>query len=263
MYIHQFLRIYIWNSKLNISRCMEYRLDFFIGLIVNLLLACAGPVFQYLLFSQVNGYPGWSIQEIILFQGILLVALGLKTVLTGNVAGYVESLIRQGSLDRLLLRPYSSIGMILANGFSLDGIGTVAAGVVISMVTIIRMRICPPVYVWLMTLFAIGMGLVLFIAFDILLSCVMIRLVNIGRLNEIFNSIAKFGQYPLELYPKWVRLLFLSVVPFAIWVNIPCRILLEDIGKYMIVPFLVVFVFLGLSLYCWNGCIKHYSSAGG
>lgn len=259
----RFIEIFWWNCKLNMAKSMAYRLDFCIGLCVNLLIACAGPIFQYLLFSQVNGYPGWTMQEIVFFQGMLLLILGLRNLLFGNVAGYVQNLIYEGSLDQLLLRPYSSIGMILANGFSLDGIGTVAAGVVISLVAMLRMQLLPPWYLWVITALSIIVSLLFFVAFDIFLASVMIRLVQIGRLNEMFATIAKFGQYPLEVYPKGMRLLFSTVIPFAVWINIPCKIFLYGLQVYMIVPVVCVVLLLFLALCSWNGCMKHYTSAGG
>ncbi|MDE6567316.1 MAG: ABC-2 family transporter protein [Lachnospiraceae bacterium] len=259
----KFIEIFWWNCKLNMAKSMAYRLDFCIGLCVNLLIACAGPIFQYLLFSQVNGYPGWTMQEIIFFQGMLLVILGLRNLLFGNVAGYVQNLIFDGSLDQLLLRPYSSIGMILANGFSLDGIGTVAAGTVISIVAMMRMHLIPPWYLWIITALSVVVSLLLFMSFDIFLASVMIRLVRIGRLNEMFDTIAKFGQYPLEVYPKGMRLLFSTFVPFAVWINIPCKIFLHGLQAYMMVPVVCVVLILLLALQGWNRCMKHYTSAGG
>ena len=255
--------IFFWSCKLSIARSMEYRLDFFLGLFVNLLLSLAGPLFQYLLFAQVDGYPGWGISEIILFQGVLLLVLGLKTLLFGGVFVYVQKLIHRGGLDRLLLRPCSSIGMILANGFSLDGIGTVLAGIIIMAVMLYRLQLKVSVFVCLAVLLSIVAGLALFVSFQIFLACAMVRLVHIGRLNEIFDTIARFGQYPMELYPKGARLFFATILPFAIWVNIPCKILLDGIQGYMF--FTVVFVALlyGAAVYSWNLCIRHYTSAGG
>lgn len=261
--MRNFFNIFLWNCKLNMAKSMAYRLDFIIGVTVNLLIALAGPVFQYLLFAQVNGYPEWTIQEIILFQGVLLLVLGTKNLLFGNVAGYVQGLIYEGSLDQLLLRPYSSIGMILANGFSLDGIGTVISGCVVIAAAMIQMHLFPAWYMWIAALAVMVMGLLLFVSFDIMLAAAMIRLVNIGRLNEMFFTITKFGQYPLEVFPKGMRLLFISLVPFAVWVNIPCKILLGELRTYMCIPIVFVAMFFGMAMYSWSCCMKRYTSAGG
>lgn len=263
MKIFKFLQIFLWNSSLNIASSMEYRFDFLLGLFVNLLLALAGPVFQYLLFAQVNGCPGWTVSEIILFQGILLFMFGLKTLLLGKIPEYVQKLIWGGGLDRLLLRPYSSVGMILANGFSLDGIGTVLAGMIIIIVMFWKLQLRIHITAALTSLLAIGMGLVLFAAFDILLACVMIRLVNIGRLNEVFDTLTKFAQYPMELFPGAAKFVFITIVPFAVWVNIPCKILLDGIQGYMFLTFFIVILFYFLAVHNWNLCMKHYTSAGG
>lgn len=153
--------------------------------------------------------------------------------------------------------------MVLANGFSLNGIGTVLAGMVISAVMLWKLQLHIPILSCLAVLLAIGMGLMLFAAFDILLACVMIRLIHIGRLNELFDTLTKFGQYPMELFPKSSRLVFLTVLPFAVWVNIPCRILLNGMQGYMFLTFSIVILFYCLAVYSWNRCMKHYTSAGG
>lgn len=261
--IKKFWNIFSWNCRLNIAKSMEYRLDFCIGMVVNLLFSCAGPVFQYLIFAQVQGFYGWTLAELLLFQGILLFVTGMRTLLLGRVQAYVQRLVRRGGLDQLLLRPFSSIAMVVANGFSLDGISPVIAGAVISGVAMgrITLRISFPNLVLLVC--SLAMAVLLFISVDILLACVCIRLINIGRLGEIFDSLSRFGQYPLEIFPKAMGYVFLSVIPFGIWVNIPCRILLDGIRIYMFVTFGFVLLLLCLSVACWNMCMRHYTSAGG
>ncbi len=263
MKIRKYGEVFLWNSKLSIARSMEYRFDFCLGLFVNLLLALAGPLFQYLIFSQVDGYPGWTVSEIILFQGVLLFLFGLKSLLLGNVSWNIQKLIHRGELDRLLLRPCSSVVLVLANGFSFDGIGTVLAGIVIIVVMLHRLQQKISVLSLAAVVLSVGMGLLLFAAFEILLASVMVRLVNIGRLNELFDTLTKFGQYPMELFPRGAGFLFITMIPFAVWVNIPCRILLDGVQAYMFLTFLMVFFIDCLALYSWNLCIKHYTSAGG
>lgn len=263
MRIKKFWDVFSWNCRLSIAKSMEYRLDFWIGMVVNLLFSCAGPVFQYLIFAQVQGFYGWTLTELILFQGVLLFVSGMRTLLLGRMQGYVQRLVRHGELDQLLLRPFSSIGMVISNGFSLNGMSTVIAGVVISGAAWVRMNLQVSFWDIILLICSLIMAVVLYISFDILLACVCIRLVNIGRLGEIFDSLFRFGQYPLEIFPKALRCVFLTVMPFAIWVNIPCRILLDGIRMYMFAAFGFTIVLLYISVGCWNLCMKHYASAGG
>lgn len=259
----KFLKIYFWNSKLNIARGMEYRLDFFVGMFVNLLFTGAGPIFQYLVFRQIHGFPGWSLQDILLFQGILLLVLGIRASFLGGNADYVQVLVRKGQLDILLLRPVSSLAMVLSRGFSFENIGSVFAGLVLVVYGIENSGVRLSVWKILGFIFAILAGLLFFLSIDILYCCMVVFLIHIGRLKEIFDNIAKFGQYPLEMFSKGLQGVLFTVLPMALWVNVPCKILLEGIHLYLFSGVVFLVVWLVGSICLWNLCIKRYTSAGG
>lgn len=263
MELVKFLRIYIWNSKLNIARGMEYRSDFLVGMLVNLLFTGAGPVFQYLVFQQTDGFPGWSLQNILLFQGVLLLVLGIREAFLGGCPEYAQMMVRKGELDTLLLRPCSSLGMILSRGFSVENIGSVFAGAVLVVYGIQKSGIIPSFWETVGFLGALAAGLLFFLSVDILYSCMVVFLVHIGRLKEIFDNIAKFGEYPMEMFSKGVQGVLLTVLPMALWVNVPCKILLEGMHLYLFSGMVFLILWLTGSIWLWNLCIKKYTSAGG
>lgn len=263
MELIKFFRIYGWNSKLNIARGMEYRFDFLVGMGVNLLFNGAGPLFQYLVFEQVGGYPGWSMDEILLFQGILLLVLGIRGTFLGGYPDYVQLMVRKGELDTLLLRPFSSLGTILSRGFFLENIGSVFAGGVLVACGVRNCGVSITAGEGLFFIAALICGLLFFLSIDIYYSCLVVFLIHIGRLKEIFDNLAKFGQYPLEMFSKGMRAALYTVLPMALWVNVPCKILLEGVGMYMICGVIFVVPWLAGSICLWNLCMKRYTSAGG
>jgi len=263
MEVIKFFRIYLWNSKLNIARGMEYRTDFLVGMGVNLLFTGAGPVFQYLVFRQINGFPGWSLQDILLFQGILLLVLGIRGSFLGGYPEYVQLMVRKGELDTLLLRPFSSLGMILSRGFFVENIGSVLAGAVLVVYGVEKSGARPGAWEMLGFFGAMVCGLLFFLSIDILYSCMVVFLIHIGRLKEIFDNLAKFGQYPLEMFPRGMRGVMYTVLPMALWVNVPCKILLEGMHLYLFYGVVFLFLWLAGSICLWNLCMKKYTSAGG
>jgi ABC-2 type transport system permease protein len=106
-------------------------------------------------------------------------------------------------------------------------------------------------------------GLVLFMAFEVLFSCMVIVFVHLGRLFEIVNYLSRFGEYPLDIYSNVTRLIFITVVPFAVWVHIPAKILLGSLDYYMLYSLVFCFLFFLGSLKLWDICLKRYTSAGG
>ena len=263
MELIKFFRIYVWNSKLNIARGMEYRFDFLVGVAVNLLFTGAGPIFQYLVFEQIGGFPGWSMEEILLFQGILLLVLGIRGTFLGGYPDYVQMMVRKGELDTLLLRPFSSLGTILSRGFFLENIGSALAGGVLAAWGVKSCGADITLGRGLGFIAAVICGLLFFLSIDILYSCLVVFLIHIGRLKEIFDNLAKFGQYPSEMFSRGMGAVLHTVLPMALWVNVPCGILLEGVQAYMLIGVAFVALWLAGSIRLWNLCMRRYTSAGG
>lgn len=262
--VARLLRLFYYQSKLKISRAMMYRFDFLIGMTVALCFSSIGPVLQYLIFTQTKGFPGWNLKQIILFQGVLLFVLGIRRILFGDLHYFVTELIQKGDLDRLLIKPSPAIGIILASGFNLNGIGTLLAGSVIMGYSIHALDLT--ITAGAIGLFALSIlfGIVLFLALEIMFTCAVIVLVNIGRLDDIVQSITGFGEYPLSIFTAALKIALVTFIPFAVWVNYPAEALLNrwDNGQAA-VSFLVCMLLLGISLSFWKLCLRRYTSAGG
>lgn len=255
--------LFVSNSKLNIARQMEYRLNFFLGSFIALIFSGIGPVLQYLIFTQTKGFPGWNLDQIILFQGVLLFVLGLRRMLFGELHWFISHLIWRGELDRLLLKPYPPIGIILASGFSLNSTGSLLAGIIITVYSVIQLNLVIGFLQILLFLVYLAIGLVLFMALEVLFSCMVVVIVRLGRMHEIFDFLSRFGEYPLDIYSNVTRLVFITVVPFAVWVYIPAKILLGSLEFYMLYSLLFSILFFLGSLKVWGLCLRKYTSAGG
>lgn len=255
--------LFMWNSRLAIARSMEYRFNFILGSFISLVFSYIGPILQYLIFTQTNGFPGWNLDQIILFQGVLLVVLGIRRTLFGELHGFVSQLIHRGELDRLLLKPYPPIGIILVSGFSMNSIGSILSGIIIVVYSIVKMELRIGLLQWLLFLVFVLAGLVLYMALEVLYSSVVMVLVQIGRLNEVFDFFARFGEYPLDIFSSAMKLIFITVIPFAVWVYIPAKLLLGALDAYMAYSFVFCFLFFIVCLKIWDVCLKKYTSAGG
>lgn len=261
--ILRLFELFIWNSRLAVARNMEYKFNFVLGSFISIVFSSIGPVLQYLIFTQTKGFPGWNLDQIILFQGVLLIVLGLRTLFFGELQDFVYRLVRRGDFDRLLLKPYPPIGIILASGFSMNSLGSILGGIIITVYSTLKLDLHVGVVQLGLFLIFIAAGLALFMALDVLFSCIVIVLVQMGRLNEFFNFIARFGEYPLSIYPNALRLAFITVVPFAVWVNIPAQLLLGSLDVYMLYSLVFCFAFLFVCLKVWGLCLRKYTSAGG
>lgn len=258
------IRLFYFNSKLKVFRGLQYRFDFFMGLFVSIGLSSVGPIMEYLVFLQLKGYPSWNLDQIILFQSIMLLWLGLKDVIFGEVRVYVEGMIRGGSFDRLLLKPYPPIGIILTSGFYYQGFGTIIAGLIIIAIALKRLGLSINLAQLIILSGLLVSGLILYMSIVIIYSIIAINVVHMGRLGEIIDRLLHFSRYPIEIFPLIVRMVAVVFFPVALWVYFPAQTLLNRFNIGMaIISIISCFVVLFLSIKLWNASLKKYTSAGG
>jgi ABC-2 type transport system permease protein len=257
------LRLYNWHMKLSISRAIIYRFDFLTGLFISIIVSGLGPYVQYLFFTQTKGYPGWTLDEIILFQGILLLWFGVRDTLFGDIRGTVMQMVWKGEFDRLLLKPYPPIGMILCSGFQLNGIGSCIAGILLTGLSISHLHIDFRLTTLLLLIVTVISGVILFMAITIFFCTILIMLIQMGRINEMFESITTFANYPTNIFPTVLRVAMVTFLPFAIWTYYPTQILLNRADGMFWSAVAGSLALFGISIKVWNSCLRNYTSAGG
>jgi ABC-2 type transport system permease protein len=257
------LRLYAWNVKLGISRSLAYRFDFVIGLITSILFSGTAPFLQYIFFTQTKGYPGWNLHQIMLFQGMLLFWLGLRQMLFGNVLEQAYGLVRKGDFDRLLVKPYPPLGVLLCSGFNLKGIGATLSGVALAGYGFTQLDLVPSFWQILLALFMLICSIFFFMGVTTLLCTIIIMLVEIGRVEELVERVMGFGDYPINIYPRILRQTFLTVFPFAIWAYVPSQIMLDRLNSGVWTAAAGCFVVFIVSVWYWNRSLNKYTSAGG
>ncbi len=256
-------QLFVLNSKLTISRITQYRFDFFVGILISTMFSSIGPILQYLIFTQTKGFPEWTLNQIILFQGVLLLVLGFRGLLFGNVKNQFINFVRKGDLDRLLLKPYSPMGILFATSFTLDNLGTIIAGGIITIWSIVTLGLEITIGKIILLLVCVFFGILLNMVFDIFhCSLIMITIAD-GGIQGIINAYLRFSEYPLQIYPKVLQTLFVMGVPLAIFIYFPTQVLLGRIDLSLLYGCLSTLVLFFLSLQLWKQVLKKYTSAGG
>lgn len=248
---------------MKLERGMQYRSDFFMGILIAFTFSILAPIFQYLIFSQCRGYPRWNLNQVMVLQGVTLLWLGVKDLLFGEVRAAVEAMVKGGEFDRLLLKPYPAIGIILAGGFYYQALGSIIAGFIVCGISLNRLGLV--LSWWQAGVFAVffGGGILLYMTITILYCALAIRLTSMGRLGEILDKLLQFSQFPQEILPQAARLITLTFLPVAVWIYFPTETLLNrlDIKAFISLAVCIALFWAGISI--WNFNVKKYTSAGG
>jgi ABC-2 type transport system permease protein len=255
--------LFLLQTQVKLARMMQYRVDFAVGVLVSLGFSAMMPLFQLLIYSRTRGFPGWSYHQILLFQGVLLVTSGLRELLLGDVRPQIEQLTERGELDRLLTKPFPPLLLILTGGFSPYSFGLIVVGAGTLGYAWAQPGVGVTVGGFALFLVLLCASLMLALSASILYCTLAVRWTYLMRLDETMDKVLGFGNYPLQVYPTFFRVVFLTLLPFSVATFLPAQALLGRVGPSALTATAATLAVFVLMLWFWHRQLEQYTSAGG
>lgn len=257
------LKIFLKMKEQYIKTEMEYPANFWMMLFSGVLTRAVGIATPYVIYSNLPDIAGWKRDEICLILSFLFIAEGLCSVLFQGIWEMPE-MVFNGRFDCILSRPVSPLFQVLSYGMGLQGISVFLTGAV-----------CLPVFLKkigglnagnvVISLFLILCGTLLCMSVYLLGNSMVFWFDAGGRttIPYTMSSIGQYARYPIEIYPRAVRILLLFFVPYAFICVIPAQILRGAFsGTWCFATACVsIFFFLFARAVFYRG-IGHYESMG-
>jgi viologen exporter family transport system permease protein len=215
-------------ASASIREQMDYRRSFMLEIVGKAAVTGLELAALLFLFARIDAIGGWSKWEVVYLYGLASMALGAAELLTSGLDRTPE-MVRTGAIDGLLVRPLSPLVQMLCREIKLFELGRGLQGLVAMA---IAMRHLPGsaepgalalLVVSLVSTVAIYSGLFLAAA----ASCFWTV-----QSGEAFNAFTYGGvqmtQYPISVYPRWLRDLFLYAIPIGFTTYVPA---FDALGK--------------------------------
>lgn len=259
-----YIRLYPYFVSRSVQARMSYKSDFILGVVASILMQSLGFVFVWTIFRGVPEVNGWNFNQMMFVYGMSAIALGLNEFLfagTWRISRYVQD----GELDRLLLRPVSTMFSILAADVTLHGLGSVLFGLAVCIVSLVRLQIALSAGMILFWIVAMVCGALIFFAMNMLMATLAFWVTDSQSAMMVLQNVSEFGKYPAPIYGKWLRIVISFVIPFAFTSYYPATFLL---GKslepiYWIGPVAAAAICVTVAALFWRFALGRYQSAGG
>jgi ABC-2 type transport system permease protein len=242
---------------------MEYRINFFIGVISTVFAQGAGLAMVWVVMSQVPDINGWTLDELLLIYGMLTLAKSINHMFADNLWTIGRNYIRTGGFDRFLVRPIDPLFHLLADRFCHDGIGYFLVGLLLVIRSLIVLSI-PISFATLSYLFlAVLSGGVIFIALNLITAVSAFWIVQSIPVTRSVFEMHEFAKFPLTIYPKTIAVILTWLIPYGFASFYPASYLLgRDVGilAWLAFPVAALLLFLGYRL--WIFGLRHYTSTG-
>ena len=253
--------------RINLRSAAQYRASFLMQTLSQLIMT-AGDLLAVLVLMGRFGHIGrWSPPEILLFFGAMQWTFALTEILNRGL-GTLTGEIRSGGFDAVLLRPRSALKQVILSRIDPRRIGTMAVGLAAIVLATRLLGLAWTLPRLLLLLWSsIGTVALLMGLFLIEASVSFFTVQGIEAVNILTYGGRQVCQYPVDVYPSPIRLLFMYVAPIALCLHLPLGVILG----HSILPWpdwavwlspLAGFLFFALITLLWRFGVKRYQSTG-
>ena len=245
---------------------MQYKVDFLVSLFFEALLQSVDFAILAAIMLRFPEIAGWTVYEIGVLYGMSWIAMSLYRTLAPELHDFERHIVN-GTFDSFLIRPWPTLMVLLSRNLELRRLGGAAQGLVIFWISaghLLEVGRIGRADVAIM----IGLALIgSVIAFSLSLATATFAF-WIGRSDDLqtFTMFAPItaSQYPLTVFPGWLRGLLTSILPVAFINFVPVQYLLDKGGSWWSLASSPVAACLSFAAAYsfWRYGERHYHSTG-
>lgn len=258
----KYLSVYKQLLKANWYALIEYRVDFISKLTSAMVFTFWHVIAVFLLTYNVPSVFGWTRNELLLLSATYSVFIGLYHAFISRNMARIANEVYFGRLDFLLLKPIDS--QLSASLWIVDYISLFRCifglGLTMYFINIMHLVITPIQIVVYLFVTIIGIG----ILYSIWLSFVSLTIFNprLSNIVALLFHLSNIARYPQEMYSKLPVYLSLSLLPLALIMTTPTKVLLQKFNGYLGLEIIILFLLLGgVSRFIWTKSLHYYTSA--
>jgi ABC-2 type transport system permease protein len=248
---------------------MQYKASFLLEMLGFALTTGLDFAVIAILFSRFPSLAGWSVHEVGLLYGLTMTAFSLTEMLGRGFDAPFEAMMARGTFDTVLTRPQGTFFQVLASEFQLRRLGRTLQGGAVLIYAMSGLAIDWTLANVLLVPITIASGVVVFLGLFVIGATICFWTI---KTPEVINAFTFGGStltsYPLSIYHRWLREIFLFVVPVA-FVNYPAALLLlgrrDPHGLNPDLAWgapLVAAIFFGIAHTFWRTGVSKYTSSG-
>ncbi len=258
----RYLRLYRAFALNCIARAMEFRAQFFAGVVGYAIWTAVSLLFIDIVFGQVGAVRGWSRDEMWVLYGTFVVLESFCYGALGPNMWRFAGGVRDGSLDLALTKPVSTQFFVSARYLDLNGCLNSLGGFALIGVGLHRMAHLPSLLDWLLWASLLACGFTL--AYAIWFVCVTFAVwaVKLDGIAVVFDPMMQMARFPLQIYPARALTFLTLILPVAFLTTFPTQALLGRAHPTTLLAALALAAtFLAFSGWFFRFALRFYGSA--
>ena len=248
---------------------LKYRTSFLTSVLAQALVTFADCVVILALFGRVPSLGGWDRGEVLVLYACSVMSFGLADAVVSPIE-QTATYVREGTFDRLLVRPASVLGQILGDEFRLRDTGRlVQASLVLAVTLASGAAVVPSVPRGLFLVPTVLCGAITFGGLFVAVNTVAFWFPGSKEVGNAFTYGGEtVAHYPTHMFQPWFRRFVFFVVPVGVVTYMPGIFVLDapnPLGIPVWVQILSPLVFVpvcGVAALVWRLGLRRYESTG-
>lgn len=221
------MRVYWKFFIMELKSQMQYKVSFLLTTLGQFLTAFTMFFGIKFLFGRISGVDDFTYGQVLLCFSVIMMSFSIGELAGGGLTVF-SGMLREGDLDRILVRPRSVIGQVIMPNMDFSRVGLlVQAAVVLG----IAMPASGVQWTWqkvlVLGIMTICGSVVFFCLFLLIAALSFFTIQPLECLNILTYGMRQFGQYPFSVYGQKVLRLLTFVIPLALVQYYPLLYLLD------------------------------------
>ncbi|MBW7459020.1 ABC transporter permease [Paenibacillus sepulcri] len=261
----KWLRMYHLLVVASLRSRMQYKFNFWFSSLMAALINVVEFAMLAIILLKFGHIKGWSLAEAGYLYAILTLSKAIYRTVASDVH-HLEKYLLSGDLDSLLLRPVPVLLGLMSFNVSFR-IGEIIQGAAVLAVSMQALFAAGQIS-WAsipLTLLVILSGALLLFGIGLLTATAGFWITRIEELQNITEDAARTAvQYPVSIYPKWMEVMLLSVIPVAFANYVPSLYILRGEGGVWLLlsAFAAAVLVFAAGLFMWRVGLSRYQSTG-
>ena len=257
------MKLYLNSLALHLKSELEYRINFIISFLSQILIFFTYYFVILALFSKFNNIKGFTLYEVLLCFSMIRLGFSFNEVFARGI-DKVDKLIIEGGFDRLLLRPKNLILQVLCSDGDFVKVSRLIQSIIVLIIALINLKIeITFMKIICLILMLISSCVIFFGIFLLAASYCFITIQGLEVRNVFTDGGKHMAQYPIGVFKKGFVFFFTFIIPYAFVNYYP---LLYFIGKkdniiYAFSPLVVLLYLIPCFIVFYMG-VKKYEGSG-
>ena len=260
----RYLAIYRLTARNSLIREMNFKLNFLLWIVVELLWFVGQLAFIEVLYGQVNDIAGWSKWQVVALVGVhQIIAQLFQAYFYLNLVALPE-LVRTGRLDLMLTLPIDAQFAVSTRQVAFDCIINSFVGVGIVTLALVKLGMMPSVLQLALFAVAIPFGVAVHYAVMFGLSSISFWFIRAQSFIHGYFNLFHIGRYPDAVFRGVFRFIFTWLMPIILVSNVPAKILtrpLESPFASLATLAIATVIVLAATRVLWKFGLRRYGSA--